>query len=436
MRGSATIRAATREGRGLARGFARVAARPLAAAIALGTLCAALAGPAFAATSSLERATDAAVAITVGAERIGSGVVIAPDRVLTVAHVVDAAAGSPAFILAGGSMSPYEVLAIDRRRDLALLASDLPDAVPAIVWAGEEALVRGQDVIALGFPIGLTSVSLTKGVVSSPLQEYAGAMYVQTDAAINPGNSGGPLVDGAGRLVGINVAKVAQVDVDAVGFAVPAADALVFVTSSAPELEILFDEAASGSGNEAEADGGTAGDTVPVALALAIGLPVALVLALLARRRRGQAIGSDDAKAAAAQTAGEGTGGDEASGAAEAAGVTVPRGVFRVTAPGRSQEIDVRLPAVAGTAANADIPLGDSGIDPYRVRFSAAPGGVSALDLTDARGMYCGDACVKHVVLSPGGSIRVGSVEVVLVRGYDGPRRLATAGSDHGKAER
>ncbi len=63
------------------------------------------------------------------------------------------------------------------------------------MWGDDSALILGQDVIALGFPIGLTSVTLSKGVVSSPSQTYAGATFIQTDAAINPGNSGGPLMD-------------------------------------------------------------------------------------------------------------------------------------------------------------------------------------------------------------------------------------------------
>ncbi len=75
-------------------------------------------------------ATASVVAITSYADRIGTGVVIAEDRVLTVAHVVDAAEGTPTHVIAADTLLTYEVLAIDRERDLALLAVDLPEDVP------------------------------------------------------------------------------------------------------------------------------------------------------------------------------------------------------------------------------------------------------------------------------------------------------------------
>ncbi len=68
----------------------------------------------------------------------------------------------------------------------------------------------------------------------------------------------------------------------------------------------------------------------------------------------------------------------------------------------------MRLPSVAGTAPNADIPIAGEGIAAYHVRFSPVSGGVTALDLTDGQGMYCGDACVLTAMLAPGESVRVG----------------------------
>lgn len=367
-----------------------------------------LAAPALGVTSSLDRAIDAVAAVTSGAERIGTAVVIAEDRVLTAAHVVDAAAGTPANLIVASTMVPFEVLAIDRQRDLALLSADLPDDVPAIVWGDGAALARGQDVIALGFPIGLTSVSLTKGVVSSPLQRYQGATFVQTDAAINPGNSGGPLVDEQGRMVGISVAKIAQVDVDAVGFAVPVADALEFLSQAAPEIEVLVDTSSGEVPAEAEplAPAEGAEQVRPGFTPVIIGIIAAAALA---------AAGVSFVAIRRARL-------DEARGAEEPAGPdrrSIMRAVFRIASPGRDEELDLRLPSVAGSARNADIPLPADGGPAYHVRFSAAPGGVSALDLTDERGMYCGEACVTTVVLRPGESVRVGSATIVYVRSYE-----------------
>ncbi|HSQ22733.1 MAG TPA: trypsin-like peptidase domain-containing protein, partial [Coriobacteriia bacterium] len=113
---------------------------------ALGVLvwCLALAAPALGVTSSLDRATESVVAITSGAERVGTGIVIAEDRVLTVAHVIDAVAGTPANLVAADTIVSFEVLAIDRTRDLALLAANLPEGVLPIIWGDSGTLTRGQ----------------------------------------------------------------------------------------------------------------------------------------------------------------------------------------------------------------------------------------------------------------------------------------------------
>jgi hypothetical protein len=332
-----------------------------------------------AATASLDRAEQAVVPIIAGAGRIGTGVVVAKDRVLTAAHVVDASAASVRTILAGDTLVSFEVIAIDRRRDLALLAADLPGLEP-IVWGSSAALSRGQEVIVLGFPIGFRSVSLTKGVVSSPQQVFQGTRYVQTDAAINPGNSGGPLVDSAGRLIGLNVAKVAQVDVDAVGFAVPGDEALAFVLDAEPSLRLDIDDGTD-----------DVGLAVAVATAVLLAGAAGVGLAIVARRR-----GSGEGESRHPRD----------------------RAVLVVSSPRGSSTHDVRLPAVAGSAPNADVPAHGPGIAPYHVRFTPAPGGVTAMDLTDTQGMYCGDRCVKSELLGPGQSVRVGEVTITLERAY------------------
>ena len=85
----------------------------------------------------------------------------------------------------------------------------------------------GQSIFAIGNPFGL-SATLTTGIVSALGREIAseggGAIenMIQTDAAINPGNSGGPLLDSAGRLIGVNTAIYSPSGASAgIGFAVP-----------------------------------------------------------------------------------------------------------------------------------------------------------------------------------------------------------------------
>jgi serine protease Do len=155
----------------------------------------------------------------------GSAVVIAPDGfLLTSAHVVEGAKSGEASFVDGRAMR-FTVAGADPLSDLAVLRADANDLIPATLGdAGE--LQVGQLVVAIGNPHGYAG-SVTAGVVSAlgrslPVGRRGGPQrlvenVVQTDAALNPGNSGGALVDGAGRVVGINTA-VAGVGL---GLAVP-----------------------------------------------------------------------------------------------------------------------------------------------------------------------------------------------------------------------
>ena len=361
----------------------RWAAAVCAASLALLALAPASAG----AAGRMDRATGAVVAITAGSERVGSGIVVGLDLVLTAAHVLDATRGQPGGVLADGDLETFTVIAVDRVRDLALLSVHLPTVRP-IVWGSSAGLSRGQDVIALGFPIGLRAVTLTKGVVSSPLQTVEGARYVQTDAAINPGNSGGALVDARGRLVGVGVAKIADVKVESVGFAVPGDEALTFVRASAPGVRLDVSSRSSASD--------------PLGLPLGTWLVLASLAVLVAalvvfavRVQRMPAAPDPDAPNGV---------------------VWAQRRTFRVSGPGRVETVTLRLPAVIGRARNADIRVEEEGIAPFQVRLMLGPGaGITALDLTGAGGLYCGDRCVERGVLEPGGSIRVGSTDIELV---------------------
>lgn len=370
--------AAAGVGVGSSRRVARVLCRALPAALALALLCA----PAHASAAPLDRATAAVVAITAGSQRVGSGVVVAPGFVLTAAHVIDAVPASvPERILVENQLQAFTVAAIDRARDLALLRVPLPADVVPIAWGDSTRLARGQQVIVLGFPLGLKQVSLTQGVVSSPLQSYNGAEYIQTDAAINPGSSGGALVDSQGRLVGINVAKIAGQDVGGIGFAVPEADAFAFVRQYAPVA------AAAPASSPAIR-------WWLVALAALVLVAVFAPLAVF-RHRHPKASAEDVAPAH-------------------------ERRRFRVDEPGATRTLDLRVPAVAGSAHNADIRIQEPEVAEYQVRFvPGVGGGVTALSLVAEGGMYCGDACVLEAMLRPGESVRVGQATITLLERED-----------------
>jgi S1-C subfamily serine protease len=140
----------------------------------------------------------------------GSGFVISKDgTIATNAHVVDGAT-KVTVRFGDGATHAAQVLGVDKSIDLALLKID-PKGVDLhpLVLGSSKGLQVGDPTVAIGNPFGLDR-TLTTGVVSA-LQRQIRAPngftidhVIQTDAAINPGNSGGPLLDAAGRVIGIN----------------------------------------------------------------------------------------------------------------------------------------------------------------------------------------------------------------------------------------
>jgi S1-C subfamily serine protease len=166
----------------------------------------------------------------------GSGVAISPDGfVITSAHVVEGTRQGVASFN-DGRETPVSVVGSDPLSDLAVLRADGGDLAAAELGNAAELRV-GQLVVAIGNPNGFAS-SVTAGVVSGlgrslPVGARGGPRRVvenviQTDAALNPGNSGGALVDGAGRVVGINTALAGI----GLGLAVPINDATRVIIST------------------------------------------------------------------------------------------------------------------------------------------------------------------------------------------------------------
>jgi len=127
-----------------------------------------------------------------------------------------------AIVLADGSKVDGMIDYVSSEQDLALV-KPLPDSrCPRLVFGSSEALKQGDTLYTIGSPMGIRH-AVTSGIYSGSL-EIDGRQMLQTDAPINPGNSGGPLIDKAGRVVGINT--LVMNNAQGIGFAIPIETAL------------------------------------------------------------------------------------------------------------------------------------------------------------------------------------------------------------------
>lgn len=183
---------------------------------------------------------DSVVAISVTGRSgagVGSGVIVDREGHILTNHHVIAGAAQIEVTLADGRILPAAVVGTDESTDLAVVRlSAADDLVPAAFGTSAD-LVVGQDVIAVGNPLGLSS-TVTSGIISaldrpvstmdnaaSPGGTVVVTNAIQVDAAINPGNSGGPIFDMAGRVIGI-ASSIATLSSGAsgsigLGFAIP-----------------------------------------------------------------------------------------------------------------------------------------------------------------------------------------------------------------------
>ena len=149
-------------------------------------------------------------------------------RIVTNYHVVHES-DALEVVLSDGSKWEASVVGVYPDRDIAVIAISVPKVKklnPLPIGSSSDLQV-GQKVFAIGNPFGLDQ-SLTTGVISALGREIESMTrrpisgVIQTDAAINPGNSGGPLLDSAGRLIGMNTAIYSPSGVSSgVGFAIP-----------------------------------------------------------------------------------------------------------------------------------------------------------------------------------------------------------------------
>lgn len=203
----------------------------------------------------------------------GSGFVIDTlGHILTNNHVVVGAAaggGQIEVVLSNGDTAEATIVGRDTSYDLAVLKIARTDLKPLVLGASEKVVV-GDQVIAVGAPLGLEQ-TVTTGIISAlnrPVSSGEGdentfMNAIQTDAAINPGNSGGPLLDMKGQVIGVNsaIARVAGTNGTAsggnigLGFAIPSDQArrtaqqlITTGKSTHPVIGVMLDRTHTGEG--------------------------------------------------------------------------------------------------------------------------------------------------------------------------------------------
>jgi putative serine protease PepD len=265
----------------------------------------------------------------------GSGIILSSDGlILTNNHVVaaakDGSAGAPSgapgapgapaptqtkVTFADGNTTTFTVVGTDPSSDIAVVRAQGASGLTPITLGSSANLRVGQDVVAIGSPLGLEG-TVTTGIVSAlnrPVAAGGDAQNqntvldaIQTDAAINPGNSGGALVNMNGELVGVNSAIAtlggesasSQSGSIGLGFAIPVdqakriADELIQNgTASHASLGVQV-------GNDAGADGAKIVDVTSGGAASAAGLPSGVIVTKVDDR----VIGSADALVAAVRS--------------------------------------------------------------------------------------------------------------------------------------
>lgn len=154
----------------------------------------------------------------------GSGVIISKDGyIITNNHVIEGATRI-SVRLTNGAEYEAKLIGTDDQADIAVLKIEATDLTFAVIGSSKD-LVVGEEVLAIGNPLGELGGSVTNGIISALDREMTiegqTMRLLQTNAAINPGNSGGGLFNMDGELVAIVNAKSSGLGIEGLGFAIP-----------------------------------------------------------------------------------------------------------------------------------------------------------------------------------------------------------------------
>lgn len=166
----------------------------------------------------------------------GSGIILSEDGyILTNNHVIadtennNELASAITVRMTTGEEFKATVVGTDADSDIAVIKIDAAN-LPAVLVGDSDKLAVGEEVVAVGNPLGELGGTVTNGIISALDREINvdGTMMnlLQTNTAINPGNSGGGLFNMAGELIGVVNAKSSGTGIEGLGFAIPANDAI------------------------------------------------------------------------------------------------------------------------------------------------------------------------------------------------------------------
>ncbi len=224
-----------------------VATTLLAVALLLATT--ALCGADF--SQAVKQIDPAVVTITAG-DKSGAGFIVSPDgSILTNNHVIEDTDETKLQVkLQNDEELSATIAHTSIERDLCVLRIERTN-LPVVQFASSEKLTSGQDVAAIGAPLGLEH-SVTRGVISALAREIDGQKYIQIDAALNEGNSGGPVINEQGQVIG--VAVMIATEAQNVGFAIPSTAVMQFMQANGLSFNVALGDAPAA---EAATEGAT-----------------------------------------------------------------------------------------------------------------------------------------------------------------------------------
>ena len=167
----------------------------------------------------------------------GSGVVIGQEGdtgyIVTNNHVIENATNIKVRF-SDGTESEAELIGTDAETDIAVIKVKTNKQLTIATLGDSDSLVVGQEVIAIGNPLGQLGGTVTNGIISALARQVTidgkKMTLLQTNAAVNPGNSGGGLFNMRGELIGVVNAKSSGSDVEGLGFAIPVNTAYKIIT--------------------------------------------------------------------------------------------------------------------------------------------------------------------------------------------------------------